>query len=137
MVLPGWKRMEPDFGVSDVLTKYVAFHNKGVRSGDFADLLGLFFEDAEMVFEGKPVGPFRGRRAIAKAFADDPPDDTLVILTPARGLPRDTSAVDYGWSKLPGTKAGELRATVHGGKIRRLVVTIADSKGRSSDAEGW
>jgi hypothetical protein len=51
-----------------------------VRSGDFSLMLEQFTEDAELAFEGVPVGPFRGKPAIAQAYAEQPPDDEIVIL---------------------------------------------------------
>ena len=43
-------------------------------------MLEQFAEDAELAFEGVPVGPFRGKPAIAQAYVDQPPDDEIVIL---------------------------------------------------------
>ena len=52
-------------------------------------MLEQFAEDAELAFEGVPVGPFRGKPAIAQAYLDQPPDDEIVILRPrVRGRPR-------------------------------------------------
>ena len=44
----------------------------GVRSGDFAFMLAELTDDAELVFEGIPVGPFRGREAIRAAYRSQP-----------------------------------------------------------------
>ena len=41
-----------------------------MRSGDFSRMLEQFTEDAELAFEGVPVGPFRGKPAIAEAYAE-------------------------------------------------------------------
>ena len=43
-----------------------------------------FAPDAEMVFEGVPVGLFVGREAIAEAYALQPPSDEVRLL----GAPR-------------------------------------------------
>ena len=51
-----------------LLTDHVARFNAGVRGGDFGPMVDGFTEDAELVFEGIPVGPFRGREAIAAAY---------------------------------------------------------------------
>ena len=64
----------------ELLQSHVDRFNEGVRSGDFGPMLEQFTEDAELAFEGVPVGPFRGKPAIAQAYADQPPDDEIVIL---------------------------------------------------------
>ena len=76
-----------------VLNRYVHLHNQGVDSGDFSALIELFHSEAEMRFDGIPVGPFLGREAILVAFQENPPDDHLVLL-------ESTGAGDaarYGW----------------------------------------
>ena len=50
-----------------LLDREVAAFNEGVRTGDWASLVELFTHDAELEFVGIPVGPFRGRAAIADA----------------------------------------------------------------------
>ena len=42
-------------------------------------MLDGFTEDAELL-EGIPVGPFRGREAIAAAYRAQPPDDEIELL---------------------------------------------------------
>ncbi len=101
-----------------LLAEYVARHNEGVRSGDFSRLAELLAPDAELVFHGLPVGPFRGRDAIAAAFASSPPDDELVLLA-ERG-----DEADYGWSRTAGARGGTLR--VSGGElVERIDVSVA------------
>jgi steroid Delta-isomerase len=63
-----------------LLDDHVQRFNEGVRSGNFAPMAAGFTEDAEMHFEGVPVGPFFGREAIAAAYRDQPPDDEIEIL---------------------------------------------------------
>jgi len=43
-------------------------------------MVAAFAEEAELVFEGIPVGPFAGREAIGEAYAAHPPDDEIVLL---------------------------------------------------------
>src|SRR5829696_9589623 len=74
---PATKRVtggEMQAGVA-LLSDHVARFNAGVRSGDFGPMVDGFTDDAELVFEGIPVGPFRGRAAIAAAYRNQPPDD--------------------------------------------------------------
>jgi steroid delta-isomerase len=76
-------------------------------------MVAAFAEDAELVFEGIPVGPFAGREAIAAAYAAQPPDDEIVLLD------GDGS---YAWAKDPGVPAGQLFITERDGEITRLVI---------------
>jgi hypothetical protein len=99
--------------VPSLLESEVAAFNEGVRTGDWSSLVALFAEDAELEFEGIPVGPFRGRDAIAEAYRAMPPDDEVVLLD---GGPR------YAWSKEPERAAGELQLEERDGRIVRLRV---------------
>ena len=92
--------------------EYVDRFNAGVRTGDWSGLLALLHDDAELAFTGIPVGPFRGKEAIAAAYAAQPPDDEIVLL--------DGDA--YAWAKDPQTRAGELRLEERDGAI--ALVTI-------------
>ena len=96
-----------------LLEREVAAFNEGVRSGDWSSLVELFAEDAVLEFEGIPVGPFRGRDAIAEAYRTMPPDDEIVLLD---GGPR------YAWAKEPERAAGELRLEERNGHIAKLLV---------------
>ena len=91
---------------------YVARFNDGVRTGDWAGLLELLHDDAELEFVGIPVGPFHGRQAIADAYAAQPPDDEIVLL--------DGDA--YAWAREPQTRAGELHLEERDGKVARIRV---------------
>jgi steroid Delta-isomerase len=85
-------------------------------------MLELFTDDAELAFEGVPVGPFAGRGAIAAAYHERPPDDTIEMLDVRDG--DGEIAAGYAWSRNPDVRAGELRLTRDGDRIRRLVVTF-------------
>jgi ketosteroid isomerase-like protein len=105
-----------------MLVEHVERFNQAVRSGDYEEMLAGFAPDAEMAFEGVPVGPFVGRDEIAEAYARQPPDDEVVLL----GEPRvegDTEEADYAW-KSEGTRAGRMILTARDGQITRLVVTF-------------
>jgi steroid delta-isomerase len=93
--------------------KHVARFNEGVRTGDFGPMVAAFSEDAELRFEGVPVGPFVGREAIADAYRTQPPDDEIVLL--------DGDGT-YAWAKEPDVPAGRMFLTERGGKITRLVI---------------
>jgi steroid delta-isomerase len=95
------------------LQRHVERFNRGVRSGDFGEMVSFFAEDAELVFEGIPVGPFRGREAIGQAYAAQPPDDEIVLL--------DGDGT-YAWAKRPETTAGQMFLTERDGEIAKLVI---------------
>jgi len=105
-----------------VLRAHVGRFNDGVRSGDFAEMVRGFAPDAEMMFQGVPVGPFVGRDAIAEAYRREPPSDEVRLL----GVPRvdgDSVESDYAWAA-EGRRAGRMIITSGGGLIVRLVVTF-------------
>lgn len=105
-----------------MLSEHVERFNEAVRSGDYEAMLAAFAPDAEMRFEGVPVGPFVGRDGIAAAYARQPPDDEVLLI----GEPRvegETEESDYAW-KSEGTRAGRMILTAGDGQITRLVVTF-------------
>jgi ketosteroid isomerase-like protein len=104
------------------LDRYIATHNAAVRSGDWAEFSEWFTDDAEVRFEGPPVGPFRGREAIRQAYQSQPPDDEVEVRNVrTRG---DRTLADYGWVADEGVRAGELRVTWDGDRISELVITF-------------
>jgi RimJ/RimL family protein N-acetyltransferase len=106
-----------------LVREYVAAHNGGVRLGAWCGLEPCFHDDAELVFDGIPIGPFRGRHEIVAAYERQPPDDTVELL----GVDDDgagTAVAGYAWSASPGVRAGELRFEHRDGRITRLVVTL-------------
>ena len=76
-------------------------------------MVAAFSEDAELVFEGIPVGPFSGREAIAESYAAEPPDDEIVLL--------DGDGT-YAWAREPDVPAGRMFLTERDGEIARLVI---------------
>jgi steroid Delta-isomerase len=105
-----------------ILEEHVERFNEGVRTRDFKRMLENFADEATMAFEGVPVGPFVGRDAIAQAYRDQPPDDELDVLDTRRD--GDTIVAGYAWRREPEKRAGELRLTVDGDRITRLIVTF-------------
>ena len=87
-------------------------------------MLELFADDAELAFEGVPVGPFRGKPAIAQAYDEQPPDDEIVILR-TRESGDDYVVADYAWQAEPAARAGSLILRMRGAEIDRLLVTFA------------
>lgn len=105
-----------------LLQAHVRRFNEAVGSQDFGALVAGFAPDAEMVFEGVPVGPFVGRDAIAEAYARQPPDDEVRLLGEPR-VDRERVASDYAWAAEP-RRAGRMIMSIRDGSIVRLVVTL-------------
>ena len=104
------------------IDRYIAAHNDAVRSGDWREFADWFTDDAEVRFEGVPVGPFRGRHAILRAYEERPPDDEVEIR--AVRDEGDWTVADYGWARGAGVRAGELRLAWDGERIQQLVITF-------------
>ena len=106
----------------ELLEEHVRRFNEAVRSGDFAPMLELFSDDALLEFRGVPVGPFAGRKAIAAAYAAQPPDDEVDVLEI-----EETAAelrAGYAWRRDDGRRAGDMFLTRDGDRITKLVVTF-------------
>jgi hypothetical protein len=99
-----------------LLDDHVASFNEGVRTGDWSSMLAGLADDAELEFEGIPVGPFEGRDAIGEAYRAQPPDDEIVLLE------HDGDSAVYAWAKAPTHPAGELHLTVRDGEIAKILV---------------
>ena len=108
----------------NLVRAHVERFNAGVRSGDFGPMVAEGFADnAELAFEGVPFGPFRGKEAIARAYAEQPPDDEVAILrTNESG--EEMVVVDYAWLATPNERAGSMIFRLRSGKIDRLLVTF-------------
>jgi steroid Delta-isomerase len=98
---------------------HVAAFNAAVESGDWAGFAERFAPGAVMRFSGVPAGPFTGRDAIARAYAGQPPADTMTVRAVESAGPEDT--VRFGWTR-GGT--GVMRLTWQGGLITSLDVTF-------------
>jgi RimJ/RimL family protein N-acetyltransferase len=122
-VLFGLLREDLDVpGSLALLHDYVMVHNECVRTGDWQPLGEWFTEDAELEFDGVPVGPFMGRAQIVAAYETQPPDDEVVVFSTH---PDDERVVvSYGWLREPGKVAGRMLVTPAGDRIRKLVVTF-------------
>ena len=96
-----------------MLDEHVERFNHGVRTGEFGPMVAAFAVDAELAFEGIPVGPFVGREAIGEAYRAQPPDDEIVLL--------DGDGT-YAWASEPDVPAGRMFLTERDGEIARLVI---------------
>jgi steroid Delta-isomerase len=104
----------------ELLRTHTALFNQGVRSGDFEPMLAQFADDAELIFEGIPVGPFKGKPAIAAAYQAQPPDDEIAILHAHRR--GDDIVATYAWRGAPARQAGTMILTLAGERIARLTI---------------
>ena len=86
-------------------------------------MVAEFADSAELAFEGVSVGPFRGKEAIARAYAEQPPDDEIEVLR-TRESGEDLIVVDYAWRTDPKARAGAMIFRLRDGKIDRLLVTF-------------
>jgi steroid Delta-isomerase len=106
-----------------LLERHVELFNQGVRSGDFAPMLEHFTEDADLVFDGVPAGPFHGKESIAAAYASNPPDDEVDVLS-SEQADDGTIVATYAWRADGGRPAGRMILTRRDDQIARLVVTF-------------
>ena len=107
-----------------LLHDHLVRFNEGARTGDWTQMLECFSDDAELVFDGVPAGPYSGRDAIAAAYAAQPPDDQIVTLrVDADG---DDVVARYAWRREPALVAGRMLVTPRAGAIARLLVTFED-----------
>lgn len=82
--------------VRDAVLGHVDMFNAAVRSGDWSAFMATFADDAVMRFVSVPVGPYSGRAAIAAAYAERPPDDTMTLRT-VEELGPETARAGFAW----------------------------------------
>jgi steroid delta-isomerase len=107
--------------IIDLVRAHIERFNAAVAVNNFDEMVAHFTEDATMSFEGVPVGPFRGREAIAAAYAAQPPDDQLLLLE-VLDQNADSIDVSYAWAADPARRAGTMTIERGDGLISRLVV---------------
>jgi steroid Delta-isomerase len=101
------------------VTEHVAAFNAAVQSGEWGPFAERFTPDAVMQFTGVPAGPFTGRDAIARAYAEQPPTDTMAVRAVDSAGPQDTA--QFAWTRV-GT--GVMRLTWQDGLIASLNVAF-------------
>ncbi len=104
----------------DLVLAYVKLHNAGVTTGDFDAVASLFHRDAVLRFLQAPYGPFKGIDSISKAFKENPPSDSLVVL----GLRETVDRIEavYAWNRSPREAAGVISILGKNGLIRELTI---------------
>jgi steroid Delta-isomerase len=73
-------------------TDHVDAFNRAVTTGDWDTFSERFADDASMSFVGVPAGPFHGRTAIAQAYRENPPTETMTVEGP------DGDTVKFRWA---------------------------------------
>ena len=107
--------------VQERVAQHVAAFNAAVHSADWGSFVDGFTPDATMRFIGVPAGPFTGRAAMAKAYAEQPPTDTLAIRDVDSTGDVDTAV--FAWSAGGG---GVMRLTWEGPLVASLEITFDD-----------
>jgi steroid delta-isomerase len=74
---------------------HVARFNEAQRAGEWTRFVAGFTDDAVMSFAGVPAGPYRGRAAIARAYEQNPPTDTMRATSVETDA--DTDLVRFAW----------------------------------------
>ncbi|RZT11896.1 SnoaL-like protein [Kribbella sp. VKM Ac-2569] len=95
---------------------HVDAFNLAVTTGDWDTFAERFALDATMRFVGVPVGPFEGRPAIAAAYRENPPAETMTLLEDGDEQAR------FRWSG-GGTGSMELRWAPDG-SVQALTVSF-------------
>jgi ketosteroid isomerase-like protein len=105
--------------VADRIAEHFRLFNEAVRSRDWAAFLATFTPDAVMRFEGVPAGPYEGLDQIARAYAEQPPSDTMSCVSDARD--GDHDLVRFAWDAGGG---GTLRVTWRDGAVAGLTIAF-------------
>ena len=74
------------------VTDHVDAFNHAVTTGDWDTFSRRFAEDATITFVNVPAGPFHGRTAIAQAYRENPPTETMTLVSP------DADIVRFRWA---------------------------------------
>jgi steroid Delta-isomerase len=105
--------------VAERVEEHFRLFNEAVRGHDWTAFLATFTPDAVMTFNAVPVGPYIGLEQIARAYADQPPSDTMTCLSAARDGEVDVAR--FGWDAGGG---GTLRLAWRDGALAALTVTF-------------
>jgi steroid delta-isomerase len=105
--------------VADRIEEHFRLFNQAVRSQDWTAFLATFAPDAVMTFEGVPAGPYLGLDQITRAYAEQPPSDTMTCVGGTRD--GDADLVRFAWDAGGG---GTMHVTWHDGAVARLTITF-------------
>jgi len=108
--------------LTEAVREHERLFNEAVRAGDFTEFTKTFADDAVMAFDDVPIGPYRGREAIAKAYATRPPDDTMSIWS-IEEVDSDTADVRFDWDAGGG---GAMRVKWQDGLIAGMTISFRE-----------
>jgi steroid delta-isomerase len=100
---------------------YVGRFNAAVRSGDYGPFVATLDGGAVLRFTNVPVGPFEGRPAILAAYREQPPTDTMSVVS-VEGDAKVGMVVRFAWDG-GGTGTMGLR-TQDWGRVRQIEVSF-------------
>lgn len=104
--------------------EHVERFNRAVHTGDWGSVTAYFADEAELAFDGVPVGPFRGREEIEAAYREQPPDDEVLVIDASTN--GDETNARYAWKREPDRWAGNMKLTERDGQIAKLVVSFRE-----------
>jgi hypothetical protein len=113
--------LEGHLQAMDPLARHETLFNAGVASGDFGPWLETFHADATATFVGLPLGPFRGRDAIAAAYAENPPSSPMRVVDATRD--GDVVRAHFVWDSAPDT-GGIFVFELRGDRLASLEVEL-------------
>lgn len=90
-------------------------------TGEWGRFVDWFADDAVMKFRGPAVGPYTGKAAIALAYRENPPTDTIELAADTF-TDGEELVVPYRWRATG--ELGTMRFMSIGGLVSRLVVTF-------------
>ena len=105
--------------MTDRVEKHFRLFNEAVRSHDWTAFLATFSADAVMRFDQVPAGPYTGLDQIARAYAEQPPSDTMTCVSDARDGDRDV--VRFAWDAGGG---GIMRMSWRDGSVTELAIAF-------------
>ena len=105
--------------MADRVEEHFRLFNEAVRSHDWTAFLATFTPDAMMRFEGIPAGPYAGLDQIARAYAEQPPSDTMTCVSDTRA--GDSDVVRFAWDAGGG---GTMRMAWRDGAVGELSITF-------------
>lgn len=106
---------------ADAARRHVERFNEAVRTGDWASFASRFTRDATMLFTNLPIGPFVGRDAIMRAYAQQPPDDTMTVVS-VEEAGADAVRIAFTWNS---GGAGAMTLRWRDGLVCDLEITFA------------
>jgi steroid Delta-isomerase len=106
---------------AEKVTQHVAAFNVAVESGEWGRFADRFAADAVMRFTNVPAGPFNGRDAIARGYAEQPPDETMRILDITSDAGAGADTVRFAWAS---GATGTMLVTWQDQLVAGLVITF-------------